>query len=45
MLVLHHVDGRGVAEIAAVLGIPAGTAKSRLFAARKALQRALERER
>jgi RNA polymerase sigma-70 factor (ECF subfamily) len=45
MLVLHHVDGRGVAEIAAVLGIPAGTAKSRLFAARKALERALERER
>jgi RNA polymerase sigma-70 factor (ECF subfamily) len=45
MLVLHHVDGRGVAEIAAVLAIPAGTAKSRLFAARKALERALERER
>ena len=45
ILVLHHLDGRGVGEIAAVLGIPLGTAKSRLFAARKALERSLERER
>jgi RNA polymerase sigma-70 factor (ECF subfamily) len=45
ILVLHHLDGRGVGEIAAVLGIPVGTAKSRLFAARGALARALERER
>ncbi|HEY3163703.1 MAG TPA: RNA polymerase sigma factor [Candidatus Limnocylindrales bacterium] len=45
ILVLHHLDGRGLDEVAAVLGIPAGTAKSRLFAARKALERALERER
>jgi RNA polymerase sigma-70 factor (ECF subfamily) len=45
ILVLHHLDGRGVAEIAAVLGIPVGTAKSRLFTARRALERALERER
>lgn len=45
ILVLHHVDGRGLAEIATVLGIPPGTAKSRLFAARRALERALERER
>lgn len=44
ILVLHHLDGRGLAEIAAVLGIPEGTAKSRLFAARRALERALERE-
>lgn len=44
ILVLHHLDGRGLAEIAAVLGIPEGTAKSRLFAARRALARALERE-
>lgn len=45
ILVLHHLDGQGVAEIAAVLGISAGTAKSRLFAARRALERSLERER
>ena len=45
ILVLHHLDGRGLTEVAAVLGIPIGTAKSRLFAARRALARALERER
>jgi RNA polymerase sigma-70 factor (ECF subfamily) len=44
LLVLHHLEDRPLAEIAAVLGIPTGTAKSRLFAARRALQRALERE-
>lgn len=44
ILVLHHLNGRGLAEIAAVFGIPEGTAKSRLFAARRALERALERE-
>jgi RNA polymerase sigma factor (sigma-70 family) len=45
ILVLHHLDGRAVAEIAAFLRIPVGTAKSRLFTARRALERALERER
>lgn len=45
ILVLHHLEGRGVGEVAIVLGIPSGTAKSRLFAARRALERALERER
>jgi RNA polymerase sigma factor (sigma-70 family) len=45
ILVLHHLDGRGLSEIASVLGIPVGTAKSRLFAARRSLERALERER
>lgn len=45
ILVLHHLDGRPLAEISAILGIPVGTAKSRLFAARNALTRALERER
>jgi RNA polymerase sigma factor (sigma-70 family) len=44
LLVLHHLDGRPLAEIAAVLRVPVGTAKSRLFAARKALERAMERE-
>lgn len=44
LLVLHHLDGRSVASIADVLGVPEGTAKSRLFAARRALHRALSRE-
>lgn len=44
LLVMHHLEDRSLAEIAAVLGIPEGTAKSRLFSARRALQKALERE-
>ena len=44
ILVLHHLDGRPLIEIAAVLKVPVGTAKSRLFAARRSLDRALERE-
>lgn len=44
LLVLHHLDGRTLAEIAAVLHVPEGTAKSRLFAARRSLERALDRE-
>ena len=44
LLVLHHLEGRPLPSIAEVLGIPVGTAKSRLFAARRALGRALERE-
>jgi RNA polymerase sigma factor (sigma-70 family) len=45
IIVLHHLDGRGLAEVAAILGIPVGTAKSRLFAARRALERSIDRER
>jgi RNA polymerase sigma-70 factor (ECF subfamily) len=41
ILALHHFEGWSVAEIAATLEIPMGTAKSRLFAARQALARAL----
>ena len=37
ILVLHHLEGRSVAELAAILEIPIGTAKSRLFTARQAL--------
>jgi RNA polymerase sigma-70 factor, ECF subfamily len=44
ILVLHHLDGRPLASIAAVLKIPEGTAKSRLFKARRALERAMARE-
>jgi RNA polymerase sigma-70 factor, ECF subfamily len=41
ILVLHHVEGRSVEEIAGVLAIPTGTAKWRLYSARQALERAL----
>jgi RNA polymerase sigma-70 factor (ECF subfamily) len=44
ILALHHVEERPVAEIARTLGIPVGTAKWRLHAARKALERAMEAE-
>ena len=44
ILALRHLEGKGIPEIAATLGIPEGTAKSRLFAARKALQAALNDE-
>jgi RNA polymerase sigma-70 factor (ECF subfamily) len=44
ILALHHLDDRPIGEIATILGVPAGTVKSRLFSARKALARALERE-
>lgn len=44
LLVLRHRDELPVSEIAARLGIPGGTVKSRLFAARRALERALARE-
>jgi RNA polymerase sigma-70 factor (ECF subfamily) len=44
ILVLHHVEERPIAEIARSLGIPAGTVKWRLHAARAALERAMEAE-
>jgi RNA polymerase sigma-70 factor, ECF subfamily len=44
LLVLHHLEGRPVADLAAILDIPIGTAKSRLHHARVALERALARE-
>jgi RNA polymerase sigma-70 factor (ECF subfamily) len=44
ILVLHHLEGRSIAELAAILDIPTGTVKSRLHAARKALQAALDAE-
>jgi RNA polymerase sigma-70 factor (ECF subfamily) len=44
ILVRHHLEHQAVAEIASDLGIPAGTAKSRLHAARQALERALKVE-
>ncbi|HEX8941217.1 MAG TPA: sigma-70 family RNA polymerase sigma factor [Candidatus Limnocylindrales bacterium] len=44
ILALHHLEGQPLAELAAALGIPVGTAKSRLSHARAALARALESE-
>jgi RNA polymerase sigma-70 factor, ECF subfamily len=44
ILVLHHLEGRRLAEIASILEIPVGTAKSRLFHARQALEVALRVE-
>ena len=42
ILVLHHLHGIQLTELARLLGVPEGTAKSRLHAARRSLQRALE---
>ena len=44
ILALHHADQRPIEEIAALLGIAEGTAKWRLYAARRALTSALGRE-
>jgi RNA polymerase sigma-70 factor, ECF subfamily len=44
VLVLHHLQQRPVAEIAAVFGAPTGTIKSRLHRARVALESALAKE-
>ena len=44
ILVLHHLDHEPLASIASTLGIPVGTAKSRLHDARAALERALVAE-
>jgi RNA polymerase sigma-70 factor, ECF subfamily len=42
LLVLHHLEGLELAQIATRLEIPVGTVKSRLFTARRALERAME---
>ncbi len=44
ILVLHYVEERPVVEIARTLGVPVGTAKWRLHAARQALEQAMEIE-
>jgi RNA polymerase sigma-70 factor, ECF subfamily len=44
ILVLHHLQERPVAQIAAVMGCPEGTIKARLHRARAALESALARE-
>lgn len=45
LLVLHYYEELSLAEIADRVGIPAKTVKSRLFTARRALERAVEVER
>lgn len=40
-LLLHHVIGLSVADVAREMGVPEGTVKSWLFRGREALQRAL----
>ncbi len=42
ILVLHHFAGYAPSEIAETLGIPAGTARSRLHTAHRAMRAALE---
>jgi RNA polymerase sigma-70 factor (ECF subfamily) len=44
ILVLHHLHDLPLAQLAGQLDIPIGTAKSRLWSARRALERALETE-
>jgi RNA polymerase sigma-70 factor (ECF subfamily) len=44
LLVLHHLERRPLTEMADVFDVPVGTVKSRLHAARNALERALEAE-
>lgn len=44
ILVLHHLHQLPLGDIARQLGVPVGTAKSRLHTARHALERALEAE-
>jgi len=44
ILVLHHLEGHGVTELAEILTVPVGTVKSRLHTARRALQDALAAE-
>ena len=44
VLTLYFLDDLTISEIAALLEIPAGTVKSRLFKARRDLRRVLEEE-
>jgi RNA polymerase sigma-70 factor (ECF subfamily) len=44
ILLLHHLHGLPLEEVARQLAVPVGTAKSRLWSARRALERALEAE-
>jgi len=41
VIALHHGDGRPIAEIAKLIGVPAGTVMWRLYRARRALEKEL----
>ena len=41
-VVLHYIEGYSVEETAGLLGVPAGTVKTRLYRARERLKRELE---
>ncbi len=43
-VILHHLEGRPLDEIADRLGVPVGTLKARLHRARFALRRVLEED-
>jgi RNA polymerase sigma factor (sigma-70 family) len=45
ILVLRHLEGLSTEQVAGRLGIPVGTVKSRMYAARRALARALATQR
>jgi RNA polymerase sigma-70 factor (ECF subfamily) len=45
VIVLNSLEGRDVDQVAALLGVPPGTVKSRLFTARQRLRRLLEETR
>jgi len=45
LLVLHHLEHRSIGELAEIQGVPEGTVKWRLHAAREALERSLAEER
>jgi RNA polymerase sigma-70 factor (ECF subfamily) len=44
LLVLHHLEGLPIDQIAGLIDVPPGTVKSQLFTARAALKAALARE-
>jgi RNA polymerase sigma-70 factor (ECF subfamily) len=44
ILLLHHLHGLPLDQLARHLDVPVGTAKSRLWHARRSLERALEAE-
>jgi len=42
VLVFHHYLGQSISEVASIIGLPVGTAKSRLHHATRALRASIE---